>query len=133
MSRFIAHPDRRPAVVTGASSGIGLATARALAAQGHPVVLGARRLSTAAGDGGRMTAAGGEAHALALDLGRRQSIATFVGARRRAVGDDRHLRLRAPARTSPIPPSMPRRESSPRLLGVNLVGAHQMVGTWLRR
>ena len=43
MSRFPANPERRPSVVTGASSGLGEAAARALAAQGHPVVLGARR------------------------------------------------------------------------------------------
>ena len=37
-------PHRRPSVVAGASSGIGAATAAALAAAGHPVVLGARRV-----------------------------------------------------------------------------------------
>ena len=36
--------DGRTAIVTGASSGIGLTTARALAAEGARVALGARRV-----------------------------------------------------------------------------------------
>ncbi|MSV68397.1 MAG: short-chain dehydrogenase, partial [Actinobacteria bacterium] len=37
MAKFPPHPERRGAVITGASSGIGLATAEALALSGHPV------------------------------------------------------------------------------------------------
>ena len=44
MPRFEPLPDRRPAIVAGASSGIGAATAIELAAHGFPVALGARRV-----------------------------------------------------------------------------------------
>ncbi|MGH3643075.1 MAG: SDR family oxidoreductase, partial [Mycobacterium sp.] len=44
MPRFAPLPDRRPAIVAGASAGIGEATAIELAARGFPVALGARRV-----------------------------------------------------------------------------------------
>jgi len=84
--RFPAHPERRPVVVTGASSGIGRATAEALAAQGHPVVIGARRLGELETIAASIRADGGEAHALHLDLADPDSVARFVDAALAAVG-----------------------------------------------
>jgi NADP-dependent 3-hydroxy acid dehydrogenase YdfG len=127
VSRLIAHPDRRPAVVTGASSGIGLATARALAAKGYPVVLGARRLTRCQETAREITDQGGEAHAFVLDLADRESIAGFVGQARKAVGE---IDILVSSAGQNLPDATI--DASPgafaALIGVNMVGAHEMVG-----
>ncbi len=86
MPRFAPHPERRPAVVTGASSGIGGATARALAAAGHPVVAGARRVERLDELVSEITASGGEAVASRLDLADAASIKDFASAAEDAFG-----------------------------------------------
>jgi len=78
MPRFDPHPERRAAVVTGASSGHGAAIALALAASGHPVVLGARRLDRLEDLAAKIVADGGEATAIALDLTDGDSIRDFA-------------------------------------------------------
>jgi NADP-dependent 3-hydroxy acid dehydrogenase YdfG len=76
----------RPAVVTGASAGIGEATVRLLAANGHPVVLGARRVEVCERIAEDIRAAGGTAHAVHLDLADDASISTFAKSAAAAVG-----------------------------------------------
>jgi NAD(P)-dependent dehydrogenase (short-subunit alcohol dehydrogenase family) len=78
MPRFEPHPDRRTAVVTGASSGHGAAIAARLAAAGHPVVVGARRVERLEELAAKIVADGGEAVAVALDLTDPDSIADFA-------------------------------------------------------
>ncbi len=87
MATFPPHPDRRPAVVTGASSGIGRATASALAAAGRPVVLGARRVDELEDAAAAIRADGGEAVALHLDLADGDSVERFAKAATDSFGD----------------------------------------------
>ncbi len=77
MGRY-AHPDRRPCVVSGASSGIGEATARSLAARGFPVALGARRLDRCEAVAAGIRAEGGQAVAHPLDVGDPESVHAFA-------------------------------------------------------
>lgn len=71
-------PSTRTAVVTGASSGIGAATARALAAAGFQVVLGARREDRLREIAREIVTAGGSATALPLDITDAGSVDAFA-------------------------------------------------------
>ncbi len=65
-------------VITGASSGIGAATARLLAARGAKVVLGARRLDHLAALADAIAAAGGEAAYARTDVRQRADVAALI-------------------------------------------------------
>ncbi|MRU16373.1 SDR family oxidoreductase [Roseovarius sp. A21] len=65
-------------VITGASSGMGEATARDLAANGAKVALGARRLDRLDGIVKDITEAGGEAVAVATDVTKRADVQALV-------------------------------------------------------
>lgn len=65
-------------LITGASSGIGEATARHLASQGHKVVLGARRTDRLEKLASEIQAAGGSAQYQALDVTSLEHMQSFV-------------------------------------------------------
>jgi NADP-dependent 3-hydroxy acid dehydrogenase YdfG len=126
MPRFDPHPPRRPAVVTGASSGIGRATAIALAALGHPVVLGARRTERCEAIAQEIRGQGGEAVALQLDLLDPPSIAAFSKAAESAVGPIEVLVSNA-GDVQPVSVVGADPDEFVRQLTVNLVGAQCLV------
>src|SRR5690242_21302415 len=87
MPRFDPLPKRRPAIVAGASSGIGEATAIALAAHGFPVALGARRVEKLQQIVDKIRADGGEAVGFHLDVTDPGSVKSFVGQSVEALGE----------------------------------------------
>ena len=121
MPRFDPHPERRPAVVTGASSGIGRATATLLGAVGYPVVLGARRVERCQEAADEIVAAGGEAVALPLDLLDEASVAAFCADAEAAVGPIEVVVSNA-GEVRPVTVAGAEPAEFQRQLGVNLVG-----------
>jgi NADP-dependent 3-hydroxy acid dehydrogenase YdfG len=79
--------SQRPAVVTGASSGIGAATAIELARLGHPVVLGARRTEKLEETATAINEAGGRALAVSLDVRDTDSVQHFAASAVEAFGE----------------------------------------------
>jgi short-subunit dehydrogenase len=75
---FADEGQRRSVIVTGASAGIGLATAKRLARAGHLVVLGARRTEVCEKAARQLRAEGATAFAAPLDLSDMSSIEKFV-------------------------------------------------------
>jgi NAD(P)-dependent dehydrogenase (short-subunit alcohol dehydrogenase family) len=76
----------RAAIVTGASSGIGLAVARMLAEQGHAVTLVARRPAKLEVAYEALRADGLEVQRVAADVGREDDVIRAVAAHRDAYG-----------------------------------------------
>ncbi|RQX18107.1 oxidoreductase [Micromonospora ureilytica] len=74
------------AIVTGASSGIGAATARRLAAEGFHVLAAARRAERLTDLVAEITAAGGQATAVTCDITSDESVAGLAEAAARAPG-----------------------------------------------
>ena len=87
MPRFDPLPDRRPALVAGASSGIGEATAIRLARNGFPVALGARRVEKLDEIVGKIRADGGEAITVHLDVTDADSVKAAVEQTTAELGD----------------------------------------------
>jgi NADP-dependent 3-hydroxy acid dehydrogenase YdfG len=70
--------ENKVIAITGASSGIGEAAARFLAAKGAKVVLGARRIENLKVIAAEIQAAGGEVRFIALDVTQKEQLVEFL-------------------------------------------------------
>jgi NAD(P)-dependent dehydrogenase (short-subunit alcohol dehydrogenase family) len=111
----------RVALVTGASRGIGGATAEALGAAGARVVLAARDSEALEAVAGRINRAGGEALPVPTDVARREEVERLLAAVER-VGQLAAL-VCAAAVLTPAPFEETTQEMWEQTLGVNLTGA----------
>ena len=71
---------KRAALITGASSGIGLAIARALGAEGYALTVSARRPDKLAAAAAELREAGIDASELAADASNEQEVKDLVAA-----------------------------------------------------
>ncbi|MEV5910313.1 oxidoreductase [Streptomyces sp. WAC 01325] len=108
-------------LVTGASSGIGAATARALADAGHHIVLGARRVDRLAEVVDSIKVAGGSAEYSELDVTSLDSMKAFV-----STAHERHGRIDVLVSNAGVMPLSPlimeRTDDWDRMIDVNVRG-----------
>ena len=125
MGRPLPHPERRPAVVAGASSGIGAATATVLAASGHPVALGARRTDRCDEVAAAIRKAGGEAVVHPLDVADAESVEKFAAAVTADLGEVEVVVANA-AFTRPGQAHELTTDDFEQMVQVNVLGAHRL-------
>jgi NAD(P)-dependent dehydrogenase (short-subunit alcohol dehydrogenase family) len=113
------------AIVTGASSGLGVAFAQALAEAGADVALGARRLDRLEETKGLVEAAGGRALAVATDVADPQSCRNLVEATMLEFGRVDVLVNNAGVGTA-VPASRETPEQFRQVIDVNLNGCYWM-------
>ena len=126
MPRFEPHPQRRTALVAGASSGIGAATAIALATAGHPVALGARRAGKCEEVAAIIRSGGGEAIVSPLDVSDDESVRRFAATVADRLGPPEILVSCAGDLAAHLVHELDSAEFL-RQIEVNLVGAHRLV------
>jgi NADP-dependent 3-hydroxy acid dehydrogenase YdfG len=115
----------RTAVISGASSGIGVAIARELVKQGARVAIGARRIARLQGVADELRALGGEVFAAPLDVADAATIETFFEASERELGVA-DLIINNAAHSLPhalheYPPELLRSEFATNVLGATLL------------
>ncbi|MQS35125.1 SDR family oxidoreductase [Streptomyces katsurahamanus] len=117
----MADTAAKAVVITGASSGIGEASARRLAAAGHRLLLGARRTDRLDRLVAEITAAGGTAVARRLDVTEAADVRDFV-----AAAGERYGRVDVMVNNAGVMPLSPleelRTEEWDRMIDVNLRG-----------
>jgi NADP-dependent 3-hydroxy acid dehydrogenase YdfG len=113
--------ENKVVAITGASRGIGEATALLLAERGAKVVLGARRLDRLESLATRITSAGGEAATAVTDVRRREDLSNLV-----ELAGERYGRLDVLVNNAGIGPISPlddlRVEEWEQMIDINLKG-----------
>jgi NAD(P)-dependent dehydrogenase (short-subunit alcohol dehydrogenase family) len=117
--------DGKVAVVTGASSGLGVGFAEALADAGADVVLAARRVDRLREVKGKIVATGRRCIAVPTDVSRAEDCDALVDAAVEQLGDV-HILVNNAGVGHAAPAHKERPEDFNRVLGVNLVGAYYM-------
>jgi len=117
----MAGVEGKVVAITGASSGIGEATARVLAGLGMRVVIGARRTDQLERLAGEIRAAGGDVRVRAVDVTQRAEVEAFVG-----VAEAEFGRLDVMVNNAGLMPLSPLRalkvEEWDRMVDVNIKG-----------